>query len=59
MFAELLLETTSEKDEQTGYDPQPVELEPKLPKGYRHIRSVREALLELAGEQHAVSTVPR
>lgn len=53
MFAELLLETASEKDEQTGYDPQPVELEPKLPTGYRHIRSVIEALLELVGEQHS------
>ena len=59
MFAELLLETASEKDEQTGYEAQLVELEPKLPKGYRHIRSATEALLVLAGAPHAVSTVPR
>jgi hypothetical protein len=53
MFAEGLLETTSEKDQQTDYAPQPVDLEPKLPKGYRHIRSAIEALLEIAGEHQS------
>ena len=53
MFAELLLETTSEQEQQTDYDPQPVDLEPRLPKGYRHIRNAMEALLVLAGEQHS------